>query len=568
MFESIRRFFAPPVFPDDEEKTRAAELLNTVLMALNILFFVALIALILGGTGRLQVFIAVGVSAVALGVLQVPMRRGYVKQVGYLTVFIFTGVLTFAIVNGGTIRAPGVALFTLSVIMGGLIIGRRAAYGMAVLTTVIFLVILWLEINGRLPEPVTTVNIQQGIIFTGNLVMAAILLGIALRRINESLEQARSGEEQLSLINFELEQRVEQRTSELAENTQQLQKRASQLEAIANTARSAASMQRLENLLPAITRDVSTRFGFYHVGIFLLDSNKEFAILSATNSEGGQTMLARGHRLKVGEEGIVGYATFSGNPRIALDVGDDAIYFNNPDLPETHSEVALPLKFGREIIGALDIQSRETNAFSQDDVEIFTILADQVSVAIQNTRSLEQVQRTLQELEIASRQTTGQAWEDFVETVSTRGYRYDGIKPEPLKESVKSIQGQDALSVLVQLRGQTIGRLKLRASEKSRKWTEDEMAIINATVDRVAIALESARLLKDAQNRAARETFLSDIAGKLGTSFQLDSILRDTVEELGKTLKGSKVSFQLVNPSNPPSGEKDNSASTNGKKSE
>jgi GAF domain-containing protein len=419
-----------------------------------------------------------------------------------------------------------------------------------------------------LSEPVTTVNVQQGIIFTGNLVMAAILLGIALRRINESLEQARSGEEQLTLINMELEQRVEQRTSELAENTQQLEKRASQLEAIANTARSAASIQRLENLLPAITRDVSARFGFYHVGIFLLDSNKEYAILSAANSEGGQTMLTRGHRLRVGEEGIVGYATFSGNPRIALDVGDDAVYFNNPDLPETHSEVALPLKFNQEIIGALDIQSTEPNAFSTEDMQIFSVLADQVSVAIQNTRSLEQAQRALQELETASRQSTGQAWEGFVETVSTRGYRYDGIKPEPLKESSKSSQEKDDLLVPVKLRGQTIGRLKLRAADKSRKWTEDELAIINSTVDRVAIALESARLLKEAQSRASRETFLSEIATKLGTSFQLDSILRDTVEELGKTMKGSKVSFQLVNPSNPPSVERDNGASTNGKKSE
>jgi transcriptional regulator with GAF, ATPase, and Fis domain len=272
--------------------------------------------------------------------------------------------------------------------------------------------------------------------------------------------------------------------------------------------------------------------------------------------------------LKVGEQGVVGYVTYSGNPRIALDVGEDAVFFNNPDLPETHSEVALPLRFGREIIGALDIQSTEFNAFSQEDVEVFSVLADQVSVAIQNTRSLEQAQRTLHELEIAARQTTGQAWGGFAETIKTRGYRYDGIRPEPLKESSKSGDGRDVLLVPVQLRGQTIGRLKLRAIEQSRKWTEDEMAIIESTAERVAIAMESARLLEDAQKRASRESFLSAMAAKLGASFQLDSILRDTVEELGQTLKGSKVTFQLVNPSAPPVAEKDNGNSKSRKKSE
>lgn len=568
MLDLIRDFISPPVFPGDEEKTRAAELLNIVLIALSALLFFALVALLLGGSGLRQVYFLVAVFGLTLIFLQVPMRRGYVREVAYLTIILFTVVLTFAVYNGGSIRAPGVTLYTLTVIISGLVISRRAAYWTATVNSVIFLTLLWLEINGRLPEALTGVNIQQGIIFTGTITMVAILLGLALRGINETLDRARASEEQLSRLNIELEQRVNERTTKLAENAQQLEKRASQLEAIANTARSAASIQKLDQLLPAITRDVSARFGFYHVGIFLLDSDKEFAILSAANSDGGQVMLNKGHRLRVGEEGIVGYVAFSGNPRIALDVGDDAIYFNNPDLPETHSEVALPLKFNQEIIGALDIQSTESNAFSKEDMEIFSILADQVSVAIQNTRSLEQSQRTLQGLEIASRQATSQTWEGFAETVSTRGYRYDGIKPEPLKETSNPIKEKDDLLIPVNLRGQTIGRLKLRAAEKSRNWTEDELAIINATADRVAIALESARLLKEAQSRASRETFLSEIATKLGASFQMDSILRDTVEELGKTMKGSKVSFQLVNPSNPPSTEKGNGSSINGRKSE
>ena len=120
----------------------------------------------------------------------------------------------------------------------------------------------------------------------------------------------------------------------------------------------------------------------------------------------------------------------------------------------------------------------------------------------------------------------------------------------------------------VQLRGQTIGRLKLRRTDASHKWTADELAIIESTAERVAIALEGARLLEDAQKRASRETFLSEMASKLGASFQLDSILRDTVEELGQTLKGTKITFQLVNPSSPPSEDNANGKTAGRKESE
>lgn len=273
-------------------------------------------------------------------------------------------------------------------------------------------------------------------------------------------------------------------------------------------------------------------------------------------------MLARSHRLRVGDQGIVGFVTFTGNPRIALNVGEDAVYFDNPDLSDTHSEVAVPLRFGREIIGALDIQSTEPNAFTQEDVEIFTILADQVSVAIQNVRSLDQAQRALQEAEQASSRLTGQAWKTFADAIRTKGYRYDGIKPEPLRKTSISAADPEALNVPVQLRGQTIGRLKMKPTDTSRKWTEDELAIIESTAERVALAIDSARLLEDAQKRAARESFLSDLAAKFGTSFQLESILRDTVEELGQTLKGSTVTFQLVDPHSPPKAESPNGGSS------
>lgn len=371
--------------------------------------------------------------------------------------------------------------------------------------------------------------------------------------LKQAIHELQQRESELQKAQGTLEQGVEDRTRELLTANQQITKRAQQLELIARVAQSTISYQDVEKILPHITELISQTFGFYHVGIFMLDDNKQYAILRAANSEGGQRMVKRGHRLKVGEQGIVGYVTQSGKARVAWDVGSDAAYFNNPELPDTHSEMTLPLISGNELIGALDIQSTLTTAFSEDDISTLSILADQVVIAIQSARLLQKTQMALQEADSSSRQLLKQAWLGYGETVRTKGYRFDGIKPEALKEATGPSNEKDTYEIPVQLRGQTIGRLKLRPSASARQWTEDERAIIESTAQRVALALESARLLEDAQKRASRESFLSELGAKLGASFQLDSILRDTVEELGQSLDGSTVSFQLVNPSAPPS---------------
>src|SRR5919108_140765 len=190
-----------------------------------------------------------------------------------------------------------------------------------------------------------------------------------------------------------------------------LQRRAKQFESIAHVARTISSTRNLDVLLSQITTVISQEFGFYHVGIFLLDTAKEYAVLSAANSPGGKYMLERGHRLRIGETGLVGFVTATGKPRVAMDTGADAVFFDNPDLPETRSEMALPLHVGEDIIGALDVQSTEPNSFLQEDINILSTLADQVSIAIQNARQFEETRKVLNESEVLSRQFIQTGWQ-------------------------------------------------------------------------------------------------------------------------------------------------------------
>jgi len=353
-----------------------------------------------------------------------------------------------------------------------------------------------------------------------------------------------------------LEQRVAERTSELEAANAKNERRARQFESIAQVASTISSTRDMDSLLPQITTAISNRFGFYHVGIFLLDPRREYAVLSAANSEGGQKMLARNHRLRVGEMGIVGFVTSVGEPRVALNTGEDAVFFNNPDLPETRSEISLPLHIGAEIIGALDVQSTKPNAFDQEDINILTTLADQVSIAIQNARQYEETRKALAEADALSGQFVQTEWQHFTKRQKLIGilhtgarvrllYRKDGRSENDLNwDQVITESRGVSLSLPMKLRGEVIGSVDVRAPG-NRKWEQDELDIVTAIIERAALSLENARLLQESQRRAAKEAKIGEVTAKIGTSINIRNVLQTAVEELGRALPGSEVVIQF-----------------------
>jgi GAF domain-containing protein/HAMP domain-containing protein len=356
----------------------------------------------------------------------------------------------------------------------------------------------------------------------------------------------------------DLESRVDERTLELAKANERNERRARQFEVISQVAATISSTRDLDTLLVQIASAISTKFGFYHTGIFLLDTRKEYALLSAANSEGGKRMLARNHRLRIGETGIVGNVTGTGKARVALNTGEDAVFFNNPDLPETHSEIALPLKDGSEVIGALDVQSTEVNAFDQEDINILSALADQVSIAILNARQHEETQRALAESRATGRQFIEGGWQQFMKSQKIAGVRHTGIKTEllytdkndkesdspHLMEQTRSIKRGENISLPIKLRGVAIGTVDVR-SDDLREWDQDELDIINAIIERAAIAMENARLLQESQRQAVKEQKIGEVTSRIGASIHMRNVLQTAVEELGRALPGSEVIIQF-----------------------
>lgn len=554
MQPTLRGLFSPPIFPNDENKTRIAGYVHWIaLVFMAVIFVYILFAKISSGVFNLNLFdgILFGVALLIYGI-SAYSQRGYVRQAGLILVTILWLAVNGTAFFGAGIRDSSFLANFAVLLAAGLLIGWKAAVTLSGLTILVGIGLAYAEVYEISPAvytPSSPLIAIQGFIFTIGIFAGFIYLLIS--GLENAIKTAQAGTHELEEANRELTNAragLESNRNELLLVNDQLKRRAERISTIANISKTLTLVQDIEQLLPEVVRTISQRFGFHHTGIYLLDEQKEVAILRGASSEGGMRMLKRGHRVLTNSPGVIGFVTYRGEARIALDVGTQPASFDNPDLPGTRSQLVLPLKVKELVIGALDIQSDQANAFTQEDVSILSILADQVAIAIQNAYSAEQALNALRNAEIASRQLSGRAWHGYSESLDVRGYRYDGVKPEPVRDTGEMPDAGNGLSIPIRVRGHTIGHLKLNPPDAERRWTEDEIAMAEATADRVALALEGARLLDDAQRKAARETFLSDISAKLGASFQLDSILRDTVQELGENFTNATVSFQLVNP--------------------
>ena len=556
----IQKFISAPVFPDDENKTRQAYYISIIVTAILPALFILIFLRVRQGIALVDVsnLILLAISVILL-IIWGLTKSGAVQQAGYLTIGAVWIGSTLLALNGSGIRGVGFVSYFVIMQLAGLLLGVRAATGVVLLSILCGFGLAYAETAGMIiysPDPPFTVAVEFSFLF----VTSIIVLRLTINSLQNALNVARSTARELAASNVELAGLRDALELRVQERTESLEKRASQFQAVSVTARSIASMKDLDLLLPNITRLVSEQFGFYHAGIFLLDDANEFAILRAANSEGGRRVLERGHRLSLGSKSIVGYVASHGDPRIALDVGAESIYFNNPDLPETRSELALPLRASGQVIGVLDVQSVETNAFAQEDVFVLSTLADEIAIAIENARLYSEAQKALAISQSTFEKYVKQEWSSFAQQVRHSGYMFDGRQVIPLDKKLKpehvqsvaqtgtpqSEKSTSTVTLPIKLRGQTIGVLDVRSKGGDREWTPAEISLLEAAVERAGLALENARLVESAQRRASRERSIGEISTRIGAVSDIDAILQTAVQELGRKLSGvAEVTLEL-----------------------
>jgi GAF domain-containing protein len=393
------------------------------------------------------------------------------------------------------------------------------------------------------------------------------------RDLQETTADLSFRRQELEVSNVRLEEarrRQEAINRELQEANERAHRRAAQLQAVAKVGQAIAGLRDRERLLPRVTELIGQHFGFYHVGLFLVDEAGRYAVLRAASSEGGQRMLARNHKLAVGEQGTVGYVTATGEPRIALDVDAEATHLANPDLPEARSEIALPLQIGGQTIGALDVQSVEAEAFDDESVAVLSTLADQVAIAIENARLFQQSQEALAEAKEVQRRYLQGEWEEFLRRRPDLQFEYTlagipsalDVELPTTRQAVtqgelvaaSNLAGGDgdetvaraALSVPIKLRGQVIGVLDLHEADEARLWTEHEIALAEAVAEQLALTLESARLFEQTQARARREALTRQITDRIRDAVDVDAMLKTAIQELGQALGAPRVYVRLA----------------------
>lgn len=365
-----------------------------------------------------------------------------------------------------------------------------------------------------------------------------------------------------------LEQQVAERTRALEENSDELQRALSRLRqhvtylrTAAEVARDVAAIRDMGQLLNQTARLIAERFDYYNVAIFLLDETAEAVVLRTATSEGGQRMLERGYRQPVRLDNIVGSVAHTGQPRLVFDVGPGAITFDNPDLPLTRSEIVVPLRARGQVIGVLDVHSSQEAAFGEDDLVVLQIMADQMAVAVENTRLFARQQDNLRELDALQRLYTGEQWQQLLrERLTTAQYHYTpggirpGDRPWEAGEEEAITQGRlvtardngDVVLVApIILHNQPIGTLAFRRPVESADWSPQELALVEAAVNQMALALENVRLLEEAQRRAARERLVSQVASRMRETLELELVLKTAANEIAGALGLAALDVRL-----------------------
>jgi GAF domain-containing protein/HAMP domain-containing protein len=340
-----------------------------------------------------------------------------------------------------------------------------------------------------------------------------------------------------------LESRIAQRTRDI--------------EATRDIAQILSSIRDLDALLRQVIELIRERFpDIYHAQVFLLDPTRQYAVLRVSTGEAGAKLLARGHRLAVGSQSVIGRTTADGEPVVALDTSTSPIHRVNELLPDTRAELALPLRTREGIIGALDLQSKRPEAFSDADVRLFQSMADELAIAINNARLFEESQARLREIEELNRRLLGEAWRGYA--AARRKTRMQTGQPAEEGEAWSALQQQAVetgrlaehveddvahFAVPVMLRDQVFGAVEWTMPRRS--YNENTRLLARELADRLAVSADNARLLEHTQRLASRERLVSDIAGKLLQQTDVAQVLQVAVRELGLALQVPQTAIRL-----------------------
>jgi GAF domain-containing protein len=485
-------------------------------------------------------------------------RAPFTVRVSVL-LFVLYGTGVGALMLSGS-AGVGLCVLLAVPLLAELFSGRRAALGWVGLAIGALLAIGGLMLSGRLvvaPSQAVSAGEWTGWM-TGGLVYAALALLVFLpgdylqRRLIRGLREGERLARELASERTGLQLQV-------AERTMDLELRAQYLEAITELTHSAtAILDDPQELLERVVDLISERLAFYHTGVLLVDRDRTWVELRAASSEEGQRMLAQGYRLPLSGDGIVGQVATAGVAQVARDIGDRAPDPGSPYLTSTRSEIALPLRVHGETVGVLDVHSTEPAAFSDVDVAVLQILADQVAVALSNARLFRQVQDSVEAMRKAYGEMGLEAWHALLRSGGAIGVRHDpdralaasdlsGIAHRARRtgKPVVGEAGRGVAAVPIKVRGGHVIGTANALKPEGEEWRAEELELLALLVDQLGVALDGAQLYQESQQRAERERLVAEISARMRETLNIDIVLRTAIREIGEVLGLAEVEVRM-----------------------
>ena len=341
-----------------------------------------------------------------------------------------------------------------------------------------------------------------------------------------------SSTDELGIVTMQFNRMVARLESLQSTLEQQVVERTKQLTASNEVGRAAASSLDPEQLLARVVPLFPELFGYYYAAIYLVDPSGKWAELREATGEAGRVLKQNRHRLEIAGKSMVGTAIREQAPRIAQVASDEKQRMENPLLPYTRSEIALPLMVGDRVLGALNVQSTREADFGPQVIETMRNMTVQVAIALENARLFQEAQQVIRELRTVHQQYLLEGWSGFSEDNEKLEYR---IGDEEDANSRK-------LEVPISLRDQILGQIML---EGSGEWSADQQTLVDAVATQAAIALENARLVSESRQIALRERMVADINSKIWASATIDGVLQTVIKELGRRLNASSATIEL-----------------------
>lgn len=341
-------------------------------------------------------------------------------------------------------------------------------------------------------------------------------------KLLQEIEKMRNNIETSSIEKKQLEEAIQ-------EHKEALHARMEQVHASSNAARTLAGMQTIKDLLDTVTRLVSDNFGYYHVGLLILDEQKRNAYMQSSSSAVGTRLIGQAIRLQPDKSNPLATALNSNHPVIMTDANPNT-FVRDPNFPLTRSRMILPLAIHNEVIGLLDIHSDQPQVFHSEDAEILQILAYLTAISFDNVRLVTETKSLIDQLDINAAIQTKRTWRKLT-SKQKPAYQYTLAGVRPVFSPDKRVGAGDLLVPLI-LQGQKIGTIKLKRKSGSTGWSEREQSLIEKIADQVALALENSRLVDEAQRNALQDQMIANISTQIRETLDIEAVIRTASTEL------------------------------------